>query len=113
LQALHLEQLQQMVDIISLWDWNFFIIALFTLIVIQFLEEYRKHKKINFNSFVKYTKVFWIFNILYVLFGATFATIAGILLNPNNPIAAIIYAAGWEGLLSSIISNKNQGGRTP
>jgi hypothetical protein len=34
-----------------LWNWSFFFISLITLIAILFLQEYKEHKKINFENF--------------------------------------------------------------
>ena len=87
------------------WDWQLFLIGLFTLIVIQFLEEYQEHKSFNFTHFKKYTLVFWFFNIFYVIFGAVFAAVFG---NSNNPLSAIIYAGSWEGILGTLLLKKNE-----
>lgn len=94
------------VELILTWNWTFFIIGVFTLILIQFLREYKYHKNINFAHFKKYTFVFWFFNILYILFGAIFSTVLGGLLNPNHTLASIIYAGSWEGILGNLVSDK-------
>ncbi len=82
---------------------------MFTLIAIQFLQEYREHKQINFSQFKKYTRTFWVMNILYVLIGAISATVMGLLLQPTQPLAAIIYASSWEGIFGSYITSKKEG----
>ncbi len=92
-----------------LWDWKFFLVGLFTLILIQFIQEYKEHKNINFTHFKNYTKVFWFFNSTYVILGAIFTTLIGMSLKPDSLLAAVIYAGGWEGIFGSLISNKLNG----
>ncbi|PIN72141.1 hypothetical protein COT48_01670 [Candidatus Woesearchaeota archaeon CG08_land_8_20_14_0_20_47_9] len=93
-----------------IWDSGFFVIALSTLIIIQFLHEYNEHKAIKFSRFKKrrYTKAFWFFNIFYMLLGAIVATIIGGIQGVTDPLSAIIYGGSWEGMFSSLFTSKNK-----
>jgi len=91
-----------------LWNWSFFFISLITLIAILFLQEYKEHKKINFENFKKYTFAFWFLNILYILIGATISTLLGCLLAVQDPLQGIIYAGCWEGIFNNLISENKK-----
>ncbi len=95
------------------WDWQFFLIALLTLIVMLFLREYKEHKAIDFAYFKSYSRAFLAFNGLYILLGAAITTLLGTLLNTTNLLNAIIYAGSWEGIFGDLIDRKSEKANAP
>jgi len=90
------------------WDSGVFFLAFFILVVIQFLEEYWYHKKIDFKEHKKYTTTFWIFNSLYVIFGAVASTLLASIMKNSDPFSVFFYAGSWEGYFGKL--SKKEGG---